>query len=173
VVDHAVVGVELDELVMAPVVDEVETAVDEIDDLAVVEQQSDRMFEVLDRHRLHCMDRLGAEAERSGGEQVAKGYVILTEAIHDTAGMDAYGRASRAALVEYGGTVLVVDEDVQVLEGEWHGTRTVIIEYESVEEARAWYESASYRAALPLRQAAADCNVVIASGFTLPRAEVG
>jgi uncharacterized protein (DUF1330 family) len=104
---------------------------------------------------------------------VAKGYVILTEAIHDTAGMDAYGRASRAALVEHGGRVLVVDEDVQVLEGEWHGTRTVIVEYESVEKARAWYDSPSYRAALPLRQAASDCNVVIASGFVVPSAGVG
>jgi uncharacterized protein (DUF1330 family) len=99
-----------------------------------------------------------------------KGYVILTEAIHDRAGMDAYGAAS---LIEYGGRVLVVDEDVEVLEGEWHGTRTVIVEYGSVEQAREWYESESYRAARPLRQAAADCNVVIASGFVLRAAQPG
>ena len=100
---------------------------------------------------------------------MTKGYVILTEAIHDAAGMEVYGEASRASLVEHEGRVLVVDADVAVLEGEWHGTRTVIVEYESVEKARAWYESASYQAALPLRQAAADCNVVIAAGF-VPRA---
>ena len=94
---------------------------------------------------------------------VPKGYVILTEAIHDHDGMDAYGAASMASLVEYGGRVLVVDEDVDVLEGTWHGNRTVVVEYESVDTAREWYESESYRAALPLRQAAADCNVVIAS----------
>ncbi len=98
-----------------------------------------------------------------------KGYVILTEAIHDRAGIDAYGAASMASLIEHDGRVLVVDEDVEVLEGEWHGTRTVIVEYDSVERAREWYESASYQEALPLRQAAAECNVVIASGFA-PRA---
>jgi uncharacterized protein (DUF1330 family) len=98
---------------------------------------------------------------------VPKGYIILTEAIHDRDGMDAYGAASMASLVEYGGRVLVVDEDVDVLEGTWHGNRTVVVEYESVDTAREWYESESYRAALPLRQAAADCNVVIASGFVL------
>jgi uncharacterized protein (DUF1330 family) len=39
-----------------------------------------------------------------------------------------------------------------------------------VEAARAWYESDAYARAKPLRQAAADCNVVIVSGFeTLPR----
>lgn len=38
-----------------------------------------------------------------------KGYVILTEDIHDRAGMDAYGAASTAPLVEFGGRVLVVN----------------------------------------------------------------
>src|SRR5438093_944729 len=69
----------------------------------------------------------------------------------------------------YGGKVLVVGSDVQLLEGEWHGTRTVVVVYESVAKAREWYESPSYQAALPLRQAAADCNVVIAAGFELGR----
>lgn len=99
-----------------------------------------------------------------------KGYVILTESIHDLDGMAAYGQQSAASLIEYKGKVLVVDEDVRVLEGEWHGTRTVIVEYESVEKALEWYHSPSYQAAAPLRQAAADCNVVIASGFSLPSA---
>jgi uncharacterized protein (DUF1330 family) len=99
---------------------------------------------------------------------MAKGYVILTEDIHDPAGMDAYGRASTAPVVEFRGRPLVVDEHVEVLEGEWPGTRTVIVEFESVEQARAWYASESYQAALPLRQAAANCNVVIASGFAMP-----
>jgi len=83
--------------------------------------------------------------------------------------MEPYSQVSGGSLGEHGATVLVVDENVEVLEGEWHGNRTVILEYESVEKARQWYESASYQAALPLRQAAADCNVVIASGF-VPRA---
>src|SRR3954447_19634217 len=96
-----------------------------------------------------------------------KGYAILTEAIHDPDGMSAYETASTAALLEFGGRVLVVDEDVAGLEGAGPGTRTVIVEFESVETARAWYDSPSYRSARPLRQAAADCNVVIASGFRL------
>ncbi|MET0726785.1 MAG: DUF1330 domain-containing protein [Acidimicrobiales bacterium] len=102
-----------------------------------------------------------------------KGYVILTEAIHDPAAMGLYSKASAAPLIEHGGRVLVVDEDVQVLEGEWPGTRTVIVQYESVEKAREWYLSAGYQAAIGLRQAAADCNVVIASGFELPDTRPG
>lgn len=72
-----------------------------------------------------------------------------------------------ASLMKHMGKVLVVDEDVTVLEGEWHGTRTVIVEYESVDAARAWYESPEYAAALPVRQRAASCNVAILSGFEM------
>ena len=96
-----------------------------------------------------------------------KGYAILTEAVHDPVGMAAYETASTAALLEFGGRVLVVDADIEVLEGTWPGTRTVIVEFPSVETARAWYDSPSYQAAQPLRRGAADCNVVIATGFAL------
>ena len=94
-----------------------------------------------------------------------KGYIILTEAIRDHAGMDAYGQASMPSLIESGGRVLVVDAEPQVLEGEWHGDRTVIVEFASVDAARAWYASTSYDAAKPLRHAASDSNVAILSGF--------
>jgi uncharacterized protein (DUF1330 family) len=97
---------------------------------------------------------------------VSKGYVILTEAIRDPATMDQYGRAAGPSLVEFGATVLVVDRAAEVLEGSWHGTQTVVIEFDSLDTARAWYESDSYRAAASIRQAAADCNVVLVAGFT-------
>ncbi|MFJ9376373.1 DUF1330 domain-containing protein [Streptomyces sp. NPDC101455] len=97
-----------------------------------------------------------------------KGYVILTESINDAAGMDAYSRAAGPSMVEGGATVLAVDGRPQLLEGEWHGDRTVVLEFESAEAARAWYESKAYKRAKPLRQAAADTNVVIVSGFEPP-----
>ena len=92
-----------------------------------------------------------------------KGYVILTEEIKDPEGMKAYGQAAGAAM---GGVkVLAVDAKPQVLEGNWHGHQTVVLEFESVEAAQAWYDSEAYRAARELRQAAADTNAVILSGF--------
>jgi uncharacterized protein (DUF1330 family) len=92
-----------------------------------------------------------------------KGYVILTEEIKDPEGMKAYGQAAGAAM---GGVkVLAVDAKPQVLEGNWHGHQTVVLEFESVEAAQAWYDSEAYGAARVLRQAAADTNAVILSGF--------
>lgn len=97
-----------------------------------------------------------------------KGYVILTEAIRYEAGMEAYGRAAGPSLVLGGASVLAVDSQPEVLEGEWHGDQTVVLEFESVEAARAWYESDAYQKAKPLRQAAAETHAVIISGFELP-----
>ena len=97
-----------------------------------------------------------------------KGYVILTEAVRDRAGIDAYGRAAGPSMVSGGASVLAADAQPEVLEGSWHGDRTVVLEFDSVEAARAWYESAEYQKAKPLRQAAADTNAVIVAGFETP-----
>jgi len=97
---------------------------------------------------------------------MAKGYVILTEAIKDPEGMKAYGRAAGAAMAGVG--ILAVDTKPQVVEGSWHGDQTVVLEFESVDAARAWYESEAYQKAAKLRQAAADCNAVIIAGFETP-----
>jgi uncharacterized protein (DUF1330 family) len=92
-----------------------------------------------------------------------KGYIVFTEVIKDPAGMEAYGRAVGPSMTD-GISVLAVDTQPQVLEGTWHGERTVILEFESVEAARAWYESPEYEEAKPLRHAAADTNAAIISG---------
>ena len=92
-----------------------------------------------------------------------KGYVILTEAIKDPEGMKAYGQAAGAAMG--GVNILAVNTAPNVVEGTWHGNQTVLLEFESVDAARAWYESEAYQKAVKLRQAAADCNVVILSGI--------
>jgi uncharacterized protein (DUF1330 family) len=99
----------------------------------------------------------------------AKGYVILTEAIRDPAGMAAYARAAGPTMAAGGVSVLAVDRAPQLLEGSWHGDQTVVLEFESVDAARAWYESEGYREAAKLRQVAADCNVVIVSGIAAPQ----
>jgi len=98
-----------------------------------------------------------------------RGYVVVTEAIKDSEGMAAYSQAAAPSMARSGARPLVVDGQPRVLEGEWHGNRTVILEFESVEAAQAWYDSDSYAAARPLRQAAAESNAVLLSGFEMPR----
>lgn len=92
-----------------------------------------------------------------------KGYVILTEAIHNPDGMKEYARAAGVAMG--GASILSVDTAPQVIEGSWHGDQTVVLEFDSVDAARAWYESEAYQKAAKLRQEAAECNAVIVAGF--------
>ncbi len=94
-----------------------------------------------------------------------KGYVIFTEAIHDEAGMGEYFGLAMPTIIESGAEVLAVQDGADVLEGEWHGTRTIVLSFESVEAARAWYDSPAYQVAAKVRQAAATCNAVIVSGL--------
>lgn len=97
-----------------------------------------------------------------------KAYVIFTESIKDPAGMEAYARAAMPSIVQADATMLAMDAQPHVLEGEWHGDRTIVAEFESVEAARAWYDSAEYAKAKPLRHAAAETNAVIVAGFEMP-----
>jgi len=92
-----------------------------------------------------------------------KGYIILTEHVNDPAGMTEYAKLAGKAMA--GSTLLSFDQKPEVLEGEWHGTQTVVLEFESVDAAREWYNSDAYQEAAKLRQAAADCNGVIVSGL--------
>ena len=92
-----------------------------------------------------------------------KGYIIITEDVKDPAGMGDYAKLAGKAMAD--ATLLSFDQSPEVLEGEWHGSQTVLLEFESVEAARAWYESKDYQKAVKLRQSAADCNGAILSGL--------
>jgi uncharacterized protein (DUF1330 family) len=92
-----------------------------------------------------------------------KGYIVITEDVKDPAGMAEYAKSAGKAMA--GATLLSFDQKPETLEGEWHGTQTVLLEFESVEAAREWYNSDAYQAAVKLRQSAADCNGVILHGI--------
>ncbi|MBX7434944.1 DUF1330 domain-containing protein [Mycobacterium sp. Y57] len=92
-----------------------------------------------------------------------KGYIVITEDVKDPAGMVEYAKLAGKAMA--GATLLSFETKPETIEGEWHGTQTVLLEFESVEAAREWYNSDAYQAAVKLRQAAADSNAVILSGM--------
>lgn len=94
---------------------------------------------------------------------MAKGYIVVTEDIHDPEGFKRYAQAAAATMVE-GISVLVMDPKPEVLEGQWVG-QTIILEFESVEAARDWYHGDAYQEAAVLRRAAADCNSAILRGL--------
>ena len=101
---------------------------------------------------------------------MSKGYLIFTEAIKDAEAMNGYTAKAMPTLMAAGGRVIIVDGAPDVKEGTWHGTQTVVLEFDSVDAANAWYNSPAYQESIPLRQAAAECNVAVLSGFDMPGA---
>lgn len=97
-----------------------------------------------------------------------KGYAIFTEDIRDRAGYDGYVQKALPTILQSGGRPIVADDGPEVLEGDWHGSRTVILEFDSVEAAKKWYNSPEYQAIIGERHASTDANAVIVSGFEMP-----
>jgi uncharacterized protein (DUF1330 family) len=111
---------------------------------------------------------LGLRAIDAEGDLMPKGYAIFTEKVNDHRAMGAYAQAAIQTIYAAGGTVIVGGSPADVIEGEWHGDQTVIVEFASVEAARSWYNSPEYQAVVSQRHAAAESNAVIIGGFEVP-----
>ncbi|HAX05926.1 MAG TPA: DUF1330 domain-containing protein [Acidimicrobiaceae bacterium] len=91
-------------------------------------------------------------------------YFVVQEEVKDAAGLEAYMEAAKSSTLGRG-RALVVDNAVTKVEGDWHGSRLVILEFEDEEAFREWYESPAYQDALPLRLAATDSRGALVKGL--------
>ena len=62
----------------------------------------------------------------------------------DPALLAAYRERVRATVEHYGGRYVFVGGVVEVVEGDWRPAFPVIIEFPSLAQARAWYDSPEY-----------------------------
>ena len=97
-----------------------------------------------------------------------KGYVVFTEAIRDQEELDRYSAAATPTVLAAGARPLIIGPVSEVVEGEWHGHITVVLEFDSLAAAKAWYHGDAYQAIAPMRHAGADSNVAIFEGFEMP-----
>jgi uncharacterized protein (DUF1330 family) len=91
-------------------------------------------------------------------------YLIAQLNIHDRAMYAKYGSRFMDVFAPYGGKLLSVEEEPEVIEGEWGYTRTVLLEFPSEAQAHAWYSSADYQAIAQHRRAASTANLVLIRG---------
>ena len=95
-----------------------------------------------------------------------KAFVIVQIVISDSDGYRQYGLAPHQEIFDkFNAKVLGVDDEVEIVEGSWPFTRTVLVEFPSKELARAWYKSDDYQAVVGLRHGSATSNLVIVSGL--------
>jgi uncharacterized protein (DUF1330 family) len=89
-------------------------------------------------------------------------YVVSRLTIHDREAFERYLAQAPQTVVDRGAKYLFRGGEVIALEGSWDDERLVILEFESAEAARAWYESPEYSELRRLRQSAADAVILLA-----------
>ncbi len=92
-------------------------------------------------------------------------YIVVEVDVRDPEGFAEYRAMVPASLKVYGGKYLVRGGAVENLEGDWKPSRVVIIEFESVEQAKRWWDSDEYREARELRQATSETRMILAEGY--------
>ena len=96
-------------------------------------------------------------------------YVIAQVTVHDPVEYQKYMAGFAPAFAPHEGRVLVAADEVEVIEGTWPRTRTVVLEFPSAEHAKRWYDSPAYQSILQHRLKAANSNLVLAPGFEPPQ----
>jgi uncharacterized protein (DUF1330 family) len=91
-------------------------------------------------------------------------YVIVDVSINDPVVYAEYRKLTPASIAAHGGRFVVRGGQAETLEGEWSPGRIVVLEFESVAKARAWWSSAEYERAKALRQRSATTRMIVVEG---------
>ena len=78
---------------------------------------------------------------------------------------DDYLPKAVETLKPYDPEILVVDQNVELVEGRTEDNRMVVLKFESREEARTWYDSPEYQAIIDLRLNSVDGRAVLCDAF--------
>ncbi|TAK52472.1 MAG: DUF1330 domain-containing protein [Betaproteobacteria bacterium] len=91
-------------------------------------------------------------------------YVIAEVSVTDPKPYEEYRRLVPATLEKYGGRFLVRGGAVETREGGWAPARLVVLEFASMAQARAWYDSPEYQQALAIRLQTANSKLIFMEG---------
>jgi uncharacterized protein (DUF1330 family) len=93
-----------------------------------------------------------------------KAYVIVDVKIHDHSRYDDYKQLTPASLVPFDGKFVVRGGTTETLEGNWEPGRIVVLEFPSMERAKAWWSSEGYAPAKAIRQASSETRMIVVEG---------
>ena len=91
-------------------------------------------------------------------------YVIADVNVTDPEQFAEYRKLVPPTIEKYGGRFVVRGGPVETKEGGWSPSRIVVLEFPSMEKARAWYHSAEYAPALAMRLKAANTKLILIEG---------
>jgi uncharacterized protein (DUF1330 family) len=93
------------------------------------------------------------------------GYVIgQIKAFNDADAFAAYQCGAGPTVAQYGGKLVINSVKIESGDGDWAPAGMVLLEFESVEQARKWYNSPEYQAVVGQRFSSADSALIIVDG---------
>ena len=92
-------------------------------------------------------------------------YIIVEIDIHDSKTYEDYKKLTPGSLTPYDGKFIVRGAQTESLEGDWHPQRIVVLEFPSLEKAKAWWASEEYAPAKAIRQSASKTKMIVVEGY--------
>ena len=82
------------------------------------------------------------------------------QSVKDPAGLAEYQKLAGPTLKKYGGKMIAGGTDIEVADGSWSPIFVAVVELESLERAKQWYNSPEYSAVKPRRLQSADTGAI-------------
>lgn len=92
-------------------------------------------------------------------------YFIAQYVVNDVSLYGEYAAAAGPTVAAHGGEVVIFDVAAETVEGHPPGPQTVVIKFESSEQAKAWYDSSEYQGIVNKRLAASNGFAVLSQSM--------
>jgi len=92
-------------------------------------------------------------------------YLVVDIDVTNAAQFEEYKKLAPAAIAKYGGRYLIRGGAYEALEGNWKPQRLTIVEFDSMEKAKAFYTSSEYQVAINARAGAANFKALLVQGI--------
>jgi uncharacterized protein (DUF1330 family) len=93
------------------------------------------------------------------------GYVIVEIDVTDPEGYEEYRKLAAPTVEAYGGRYLVRGGRTETLEGDWQPKRIVVLQFDSVEQAKEWWHSEVYAPLKAIRHRTAHTRMIVVEGI--------
>ena len=106
----------------------------------------------------------GVEPPLQGSDAGKPGYLVADIEVTDPDTYTKYAAGVPDTVAAYGGRYLIRGASGEVLEGSWTPKRLVVLEFESLERTKEWYNSPEYADLKKLRWSASKGKAIFAEG---------
>lgn len=91
-------------------------------------------------------------------------YIVVEVDVHNPTEYEDYKKLTPGSLKNFQGKFIVRGGKTETLEGDWSPKRFVMLEFPTIELAKAWWASEEYAPAKELRQRTATSKMIVVEG---------